>query len=113
MSLSQRIDANIAGLDGFLDEVFAAEAEFAAAEIAKEIRIMRAGGLDDDAIKAVLEADFRDKGRIFELNSQLISPVLARTATRRRDSSPLIARRSTVGLGLPLVLPTRNRTPSE
>ena len=34
MSLSQRIDANIAGLDGFLDEVFAAEAEFAAAVIA-------------------------------------------------------------------------------
>ncbi len=65
MSLSLNIEQNLAGLDVFLEEVFEAEAEFAAAEIAKEVRIMRAGGIDDDVIRQTLEADFAAKGRIF------------------------------------------------
>ncbi len=65
MSLSQNIEANVAGLEFFIDDVLLAEATAAAALIEKEVAIMRAGGMGDDAIQAVLQADFDSKGRIF------------------------------------------------
>ena len=65
MSLSLNIEENVAALESFIDEVISVEAEVAAATIAKEVTIMRASGMGDDAIKARLEADFAARGRIF------------------------------------------------
>ena len=65
MSLSQNIEENVAALEFFIDDVILAEAEAAAVNIAKEVTIMRASGMSDDAIRVRLEADFAIRGRIF------------------------------------------------
>ncbi len=59
------LEQNIAALELFIDEALLIEAEFAASLLEREIGIMRASGLDDIAIKEVLDADFAAKGRIF------------------------------------------------
>lgn len=56
---------NIAALEVFIDEALLIEAEFAASLLEREIGIMRASGLSDEAIKEVLDADFAVRGRIF------------------------------------------------
>ena len=56
---------NIAALELFIDEALLIEAEFAAALLEREIGIMRASGLGEEAIKEVLDIDFAAKGRIF------------------------------------------------
>ena len=56
---------NIAALELFIDEALLIEAEFAASLLEREIGIMRASGLGEEAIKEVLDADFAAKGRIF------------------------------------------------
>ena len=56
---------NIAALELFIDEALLIEAEFAAALLEREIGILRISGLDEVAIKEILDADFAVKGRIF------------------------------------------------
>ena len=65
MTLSQNIEANVAGLEFFIDEVILAEARAAVGVIEKEVAIRRLAGLSDEAIEAQLMADFNSKGRIF------------------------------------------------
>ncbi len=59
------LEQNIVALELFIDEALLIEAEFAAALLEREIGIMRASGLGEEAIKEVLDADFAAKGRIF------------------------------------------------
>lgn len=65
MSLSQNIEANVSRLDDYIDEVILIEAAFAAELLKKEIKVLRAGGVNDDEIRRLLKADFDSKGRIF------------------------------------------------
>ena len=59
------LEQNIAALEFFIDDAFLIEAQYGAALLEREIGIMRASGLGEEAIKEVLDADFAAKGRIF------------------------------------------------
>ena len=65
MSLSFNIEESLGGLESYIDRVIRAEAVWAAALIEKEIEILRAGGMLDEAIRVRLQTDFDTKGRIF------------------------------------------------
>lgn len=63
--LSEEIDAGLDALIVYAETVVGAEATLFAQKLAKEVTILRAGGLSEEAIYSILLADAKTNGVIF------------------------------------------------